>query len=106
MLSCVQYKFLFFPKSVSHLTPSVSVCNVSFHSLYVTNSLQQPQLLLNKLHFVSITTVLSKLTALKITAVMASVFLNLAKNARLFKYGLLNADRIRPAQRRYQLRTL
>jgi len=30
----------------------------------------------------------------------------LGQNARLFKYGLLNTDSIRVAQRRYQLRTL
>ena len=78
MLSCVQYKS--FPKSLSHLTPLVSVCCVSFHSLCVTNTLQQPQWWLNKLHFiVSIKTVLSEFIALKVTALKASVFLNWAK---------------------------
>ena len=79
MLSCVQYKF-FFSKPVSHLTPSVSVCIVSFHSLYVANTLQQPEWWLNKSGFiVSITRALSEFIALKVTALMASVFLNWAK---------------------------
>jgi len=87
MQSCVQYRFFFPPKSVSHLTPSVSLCSVSFHSLYVSNTIQQPQWLPNKLHFVSVTTVMSKFTALKVTAIMATVFLNWAKMP-----GYLNTD--------------